>query len=70
MPDSADIDAITEDIVESSAKPSSAVVDGNSVTSRTIDEKIKAANYVAGQVASGQGHFGLRFTQLVPPGCG
>jgi hypothetical protein len=47
-------------------------IDGNSVTQVSISDKIKAAQYQAAQeaAASAPGHFGLRFTQLVPPGCG
>lgn len=70
MPDSADVDALNDDLVTAAQKPSSATIDGNSVTQQSLTSKIAAANYVAGQVASGKAHFGLRFTKLVPGECG
>lgn len=71
MPDN-DAEDIATDIANSATAPASATVDGNSTTARSIDEKIKAAQYAAGQAtsAAGPGHFGLRFSQLIPPGCG
>jgi hypothetical protein len=70
MPDAGDI---ADDIAASALKPQSATVDGNSVNQLSIDDKIKAAQYTAAQAvtaAGPPGHFGLRFSQLVPPGCG
>jgi hypothetical protein len=71
MPDN-DASDLADDIANSATKPASATVDGNSVTQVSISDKIKAAQYQAAQeaAASAPGHFGLRFTQLVPPGCG
>lgn len=70
MPDSADVDALNDDLVTAAQKPQSATIDGNSVNQQSLSDKIEAATYVAAQVASGKGHFGLRFTKLIPPGCG
>lgn len=72
MPDQSDIDDITSSIVTGAQKPKSATVDGNSATQQDIDDKIKAAQYTAGQVtaSAGVGHFGLRFSKLIPPGGG
>lgn len=70
MADAADVSALDDDIVAAAQKPASATVDGNSVNSRSIDEKLKARNDAAGQIASGKAHFGLRFTKLIPDGCG
>jgi hypothetical protein len=72
MPDQADVDAITDSITDGAQQPLSATVDGNSATQQSIDDKIKAAQYAAGQVAAGagNGHFGLRFSKLIPPGGG
>ena len=70
MPDASDI---ASDIASAALKPQSATVDGNSVNQLSIDEKIKAAQYTAAQAvaaAGPPGHFGLRFTRLVPPSCG
>jgi hypothetical protein len=66
----AELDAINADIAASALKPQSATVDGNSVNQLSISDKIKAAQYAASQVATGNGNFGLRFVKLVPPGCG
>jgi hypothetical protein len=50
----------------------SASNDSGSVTKLSIDDQIKAANYLAGVSASakpGNG-FGLRFSKIIPPGAG
>lgn len=70
MPDSDDVDALNDALVTAAQKPKSATIDGNNVTTHSLQDQIAAANHIAGQVASGRGHFGLRFTQIVPPGCG
>jgi hypothetical protein len=66
----AELDAIDADIAASVLKPQSATVDGNSVTQISIKDKIAAAQYAAGTTAATNGNFGLRFTKLIPPGCG
>ena len=68
----AELDAIDADIAAGVLKPQSALIDGNSVNQVSIKDKIAAAQYAAGQAtaAAGNGNFGLRFVQLVPPGCG
>ncbi len=48
----------------------SASNDSGSVTKMSIDEQIKAANYLAGKTASTKGNLGLRFSRIVPPGGG
>lgn len=48
----------------------SASNDSGSVTKLSIDEQIKAANYLAGVNAGSKSHFGLRFTKCIPPGGG
>lgn len=45
-------------------------VDGQSVDAMSIDDRIKAARYLAQRQASAQNHQGLRFTKLIPPGGG
>jgi hypothetical protein len=54
------------------AEPQSATVDGRSGTNRSMADWIKYQEWKANQSASvaGKGQFGLRFTRLVPPGCG
>lgn len=68
MPNSADdVDEIIDDLM---AGPKSATVDGRSATAQSVDDALKVRNDRASQGAAAQGHFGLRFTRLVPPGCG
>ena len=47
-----------------------AAADGQSVDAMSIDDRIKAARYLAGQTATAKNHLGLRFIKLVPPGGG
>lgn len=63
-----DLDSINDNIAESAESPQSATVDGNSVTQRSIDDKIKAANHVAGQqaVSSDRPGLGIRFQKFTP----
>lgn len=48
----------------------SASNDSGSVTKMSIDEQIKAANYLAGATAGVKGNLGLRFSKIIPPGAG
>lgn len=50
----------------------SASNDAGSVTKLSIDEQIKAANYLAGVQAASRpkAGFGLRFSKIIPPGAG
>ena len=41
-----------------------------SVKKKSVDELIKADQYLAGKTAAGKKHFGLRMTKCVPPGTG
>lgn len=66
-----DADDITDTIAQTGADGiASTTIGGQSTTVLSVDEQIKAANYVAAQAASGTRKFGLRLVQLVPPGCG
>lgn len=60
-----------EDVIESAASdPKTATQDGNSLTSRSIDELIKADKYLAGKraVANGKSAWGAtRPTRVVLP---
>lgn len=67
MPDASDI---TDTIAQTAADGIANVQIGQeSTTVLSIDEQIKAANYVAAQAATPKS-FGLRFSRLIPPGCG
>lgn len=60
-----------EEAVEQAALgPRRVQVANESVEQYDIDQLIKAANFVATPEVAAKPHFGLRFTQLVPPGCG
>ena len=68
MPDSADEAA---EVVDTAAEgPASAMVDGRSATQHKLSDLLEWENRRAANAAAGNGSFGLRFTQLVPPGCG
>lgn len=68
MPDTPDeIDELIDTVA---AGPKSVAVDGRSATSQNLSDLKDIRNDRAAQAASGKGHFGLRFTRLVPPGCG
>lgn len=45
-------------------------VDGQSVDAMTIDDRIKADNYVRQRAAAARNHLGLTFRKLEPGGCG
>lgn len=63
MPDN-DADDIAQDIANSATSPQSATVDGNSVTSRSIDDKIKAEAHTRQRSVTVNQLFGNR-TRLV-----
>lgn len=44
--------------------------DGTSVSSMSIDERIKADAYLKSQAARSRNHLGLVFRKLEPGGCG
>lgn len=68
---SSEVEQIKESIAEGATEAiQSASNDSGSVTRMSIDDQIKAAQYVAGQTAGGKNHLGLRFVQLKPPGAG
>lgn len=48
----------------------SATVDGQSATAMSIDDRIKAANFLAQQSGRARNHLGLTIRQLEPGGCG
>lgn len=68
--DQDDIDAINASLLANAQLPASASVDGTSASQHSLGDQIKAAQYIAAQVGGTRPHFGLRFTTLVPPGCG
>lgn len=68
---SSEIDQIKTSIATAAVSAiQSASNDSGSVNRMSIDDQIKAANYLAAQRAGGKSHFGLRFAKLIPPGAG
>lgn len=68
MPDLDDIsDAIAQAADDGIA---SVTVDGQTTVTKSIDEQIKAAQFVARETAKDKPGIGLRFFKLVPPGGG
>lgn len=67
MPDASDI---TDTLATVASGPKSVTADGISVQQQSVDDHIKAANYVAAQEAKATTKGWLRFKTLVPPGCG
>lgn len=66
-----DADDITDTIAQTGADGiASVTIGGQTTTVLSVDEQIKAANHVAAQASAGSRKFGLRITQIVPPGCG
>lgn len=65
-----DIDDINDAIAENATGPKSVSVDGTNVQQHNIADQIAARNDVGSQAAKSTPKFGLRFTALVPPGCG
>jgi hypothetical protein len=61
---------ISDAIESAAAGPKKVKLGNQEVEQYGIDELVKAANHVAAQTAASQAHRGLRFTALVPPGCG
>ena len=47
-----------------------ASADGTSVDAMSIDDRIKAADYLAKKAAASKNHCGLTFRTLTPGGCG
>lgn len=71
MPDQTDAEKIQASIAKSAeAGLASASNDAGSVTRMSIDDQIKAANYLAGKNASVTKGFGVRFAKIIPPGAG
>ena len=71
MPDQTDAEKIQDKIARSAqAGIASSSNDAGSVTAMSIDDQIKAANYLAGKNASVTKGFGVRFAKIIPPGAG
>lgn len=63
-----DANDVTDAIAKNAAGPKSASNETGSATQHSLDEQIRAANYLKSNNAAKQPHGGLRFVQLIPPG--
>jgi hypothetical protein len=60
-----------EELIDlAAAGPKKAAVDNRSAEQHSLKDLLAVKQDRAADVAAGEGHFGLRFTKLVPPGCG
>lgn len=60
-----------EDAIEQNAKgPKRVQVANQSVEQQSIDDLIKADEYLAAKQAAAKPHFGVRFAKIIPPGAG
>lgn len=63
-----DASDVTDAMAENAAGPQRVQIANQSVDQHTIDDQIKAANYLAAQGAAQKPRFGLRFSKIRPPG--
>ena len=63
-------ESIEEAIEQNAPGPKRIQVANQSVEQQSIDEQIKADQYLAAKQAAAKPQFGLRFTKIVPPGAG
>lgn len=69
MPDSSDLAAVEQALIDAAQAPASSSVGAESVTEHSIDDLIKADRYLAQKgAATTTKTSGLRFVKLVPPG--
>lgn len=58
---------LTGDIAQQAVEPITVSADGQTSTGRSVDDLIKANNYLAACVAAKSKRRGLLFTKLLPP---
>lgn len=61
-------DEIRDQIEADALKPASITADGQTVVKRPLRELIEADRHIRGAAAAAQPHFGIRISQIVPPG--
>jgi hypothetical protein len=59
---------IDEAIDQALLLPASVTEAGRTITERPLKDLLDARDRESSNVAAGKNHFGLRFTQLIPPG--
>lgn len=72
MSDATTTTADPNDIIrEAMLNPQSVAVKSTNITERPIADLIAAQRHLANEAAgTGRNHQGLRFSKIVPPGCG
>jgi hypothetical protein len=61
---------LSDAIRESATAPRRTKVKSTEVEERDLGDLIKADQHLANKAASNRNHMGLRFTKIIPPGCG
>lgn len=61
---------ITEAIKQAAMSPKRQKEAGREIEEHDLDQMIRADNHIAAKAASRRNHQGLRFTKIIPPGCG
>lgn len=63
-------ETVEEAIEQNALGPKRVQVGNQSVEQQSIDDQIKADQYLAAKQAAKKSHLGLRFTKIIPPGAG
>jgi hypothetical protein len=63
-------ETIADAIGQNARGPKRVQVGNQSVEQQSIDDQIKADQYLAAKKAAAKPHLGLRFTKIIPPGAG
>ena len=63
-------ETVEEAIEQNALGPKRVQVGNQSVEQQSVDDQIKADQYLAAKQAATKSHLGLRFTKIIPPGAG
>ncbi len=63
-------ESVEEAIEQNALGPKRVQVGNQSVEQQSIDDQIKADQYLAAKQAAKKSNLGLRFTKIIPPGAG
>jgi len=63
-------ETVEEAIEQNALGPKRVQVGNQSVEQQSIDDQIKADQYLAAKKAASKPHLGLRFIKIIPPGAG
>lgn len=65
-----DSDDLSQAIRDAASAPRKTQVKSTSVEEHPIADLIAADRHLASKAAATRNHLGLRFTKIIPPGCG